>query len=485
MTYDSLESARHGTPLCQIPVSFSYTDPETYDITPIKFGSRDDANENTGDPTQSATQYPKCYKYLNKDIVLNLIDTPGIADTEGIEKDNKHMKNLLDFISNYPEINAICVLLKPNNARVDVVFKYCLLQLLSHLNKSAADNILFLFTNARQTNYAPGETGLVLKNFLANLRAKPPHVDIPYEKDRIYCFDNEAFRYLVAILPPNDVPFRPLYVRQHSTSWDRSVKECERLLKYIVSLPPHKVQDTVSLNNAKQQIVLLTQPLADLSKTISDNQKLCENHKKTIDEFNGTIEELKKKLYIPKMTVISVPLDKPKMVCGHKGYESLMEVKEVRDEKVYKDLTTAEQMSEAKRKQLQEMEAYVGELSKELATITRCMAKFVCFLKRNALTPFNDAFDIYVQYLIQTEKHDANNRSTIDKLEKLLASYNKQMNDLTEAMEKADTTGEYITVKDIDDSISELYSLKSYGPTIKQMMDVQHEVRANNHSTDK
>jgi len=220
MSYENMCEASLD-PICLIPVHFTISDQETFELKNVTLGVQDDQNENISDTTKSGTQYPRCYKFAVGSIVLNIIDTPGIADTEGIDRDNTNMRNLLDFISNYREINAICVLLKPNNARVDVVFKYCLLQLFSHLNKSAADNILFLFTNARSTNYAPGETGPVLRNFLDKLRNEPPNVDIKYSKDTIYCFDNEAFRYLVATVSPNNIPFRPNYVRQHSASWDR------------------------------------------------------------------------------------------------------------------------------------------------------------------------------------------------------------------------------------------------------------------------
>ncbi|CAG2115502.1 unnamed protein product, partial [Medioppia subpectinata] len=242
--------------ICLIPVNFTITNPETLLPERVTLG-HNDMNENTNDPTQSATQYPKCYTFQNNDIVLNIIDTPGIADTDGVDKDNTNMQNILDFISNYREINAFCVLLKPNDARVDVVFK-----------------------------------------------------------STTYCFDSDSFRYLVASIPPNNIRFEPRLKHMYEDSWERSVEECRRLFNHIIQLPAHKVMDTLSLNNAKQIIQLLTKPLADITKNIADNVMQCELNKNEIKAYKGSIEDLHKKLYIPSVEIISVPLDRPKTICG-------------------------------------------------------------------------------------------------------------------------------------------------------------------------
>lgn len=142
-----------------------------------------------------------------------------------------NLKHLLSFLSNYRELNAICVLLKPNNAKVGVVFKYCILELLTHLNKSASENILFLFTNSRGTFYKPGDTAKPLRKVLQDIRSRPPHVEIKFEQENYFCFDSEAFRYLVAKSAPNNVVFDSGAHADFEKSWQRSVSECQRLFK--------------------------------------------------------------------------------------------------------------------------------------------------------------------------------------------------------------------------------------------------------------
>lgn len=135
---------------CIIPTRFSMYDESTFDMKECTFGCFDE-NE-CEDKTQSCTQ--RCYSFeigkierefppldpttknffffVNSgEFMLKIIDTPGIADCRGVDRDTLNLKHLLSFISNYRELNAICVLLKPNNAKVGVVFKYCILELLS------------------------------------------------------------------------------------------------------------------------------------------------------------------------------------------------------------------------------------------------------------------------------------------------------------------------------------------------------------------
>ena len=162
-----------------------YTNDEG-DSTEIKFGQ--DSNEigNTGD---SQTQFPQEYLIETETADYCLIDTPGIGDSRGIHKDKENFANILAFLANYEKINVVVVLVKPNISRLTVAFKFCVLELLTHLHRSLTDNIIFAFTNSRGTFYRPGDSFPVLKKLLReyniNIDLKPP---------RYFCFDNECFR---------------------------------------------------------------------------------------------------------------------------------------------------------------------------------------------------------------------------------------------------------------------------------------------------
>ena len=140
---------------------------------------------------QSGTQYPTEYVFKTETLPILFIDIPGIGDSREIYKDKENFDNILAFLLKYEKINAVCVLLKPNYAKLTVAFRFCVLELLTHLHKSLEQNLLFCFTNSRSTFYRPGDTMPVLKKLLAE-----HNVGITIDKTRYFCFDNEAFRFL-------------------------------------------------------------------------------------------------------------------------------------------------------------------------------------------------------------------------------------------------------------------------------------------------
>ncbi|CAG2175050.1 unnamed protein product [Oppiella nova] len=149
MTFKSLDDAEQNKSLSLIASKFTITD-ENYKQVEVKIG--DDKNEVMA-AGQSATQEPKAYVLDWGKKHVRLIDTPGIGDTRGLEQDKENFDAILRYISNLDELHGICILLKPNSARLTVMFQFCVKELLTHLHKSASNNIVFCFTNARSTFY--------------------------------------------------------------------------------------------------------------------------------------------------------------------------------------------------------------------------------------------------------------------------------------------------------------------------------------------
>ena len=168
---------------------FSFTN-EGGKVVDISFGKDDNEVCVTG---QSATQFPQEYTFETENERFHLIDTPGIGDSRGIGQDKQNFANTLDFLTCYDKINAVVVLLKPNNARLTVAFRFCVLELLTHLHKSLVSNIIFAYTNSRSTMYRPGDTLPALKELLNEYKITRDHS----AKLNHFCFDNEAFRWVV------------------------------------------------------------------------------------------------------------------------------------------------------------------------------------------------------------------------------------------------------------------------------------------------
>lgn len=128
-------------------------------------------------------------------------------------------------------------------------------ELLTHLHRSAAQSMVFGFTSSRITNYTPGDAFGPLSTVLRD------HADVGLRlmHETTYCFDSEGFRYLAAHKNGHDMENFDDFRR----SWEQSSKETQRLLTHFTSRAPHRVRDTLSLNNARRLIQELTKPMAE------------------------------------------------------------------------------------------------------------------------------------------------------------------------------------------------------------------------------
>ena len=289
LTFTSLEKAKeHEELLSIIPTQFTVCDDNFIEIT-VSTGEDKNEFQCVG---QSATQDCKVYYFtLKDDTVVRLIDTPGIGDTRGVDQDQKNFENILSILSVHDELHGICILLKPNNARMNIVFQYCIKELLTYLHRDASKNIMFCFTNSRGTFYRPGDTMPVLKTLLN----ENPDVPIPLSPHTVYCYDSEAYRFLAAIKnKSNPVHFPDDERENFSTSWKKSSDETMRMMKHISQLTPHPIKSTINLNSARKLVQQLTRPMAEITRNINTNKTILEDDIKEIQQTKATIKKLKK-----------------------------------------------------------------------------------------------------------------------------------------------------------------------------------------------
>ncbi|KAK5640081.1 hypothetical protein RI129_010892 [Pyrocoelia pectoralis] len=541
LQYPTLKKARKGHFVTLIPAKFTITD-ENYEERVIRVG--EDTNELV-EIGVSATQSCRSYVYPieGSKVRIRLIDTPGIGDTRGINQDNMNFENILSFIGEMKQLNAICILLKPNNSRLTVMFEFCIKQLLSRLEKSASRNLIFIFTNTRSTFYRPGETMPSLKKLLGTIDG----VHIPLNKENVFCTDNEAFRFLAAV--NNGVRFSSIDIDNFAQSWIKSVQECWRMITYItgdsnkVALVPHDVKNTISVNEARRLIVQLSQPLADIAQLIMDNIHTMERHKANLNQSNHSLTELKAKLFIPMINLRVIEMKQPTTVCTSPKCSTLYKVgdkqkwhyhqkchcpcyltnvpKEIIGAPelascaamnsvgvcqrcscrfqvhmhIYYETETYEDRIEDKsiktvimdkelglihaKNLIKKISARVNEYKEESETIIKITAKFACFLKANAITPYNDAYQAYLEYLIDRERSmgDAADYQMIRQFQKMLAEYTEEKNVLCNALNQKADNMKHITADDIINSVEILYNLKHNGMKIKQLFSMQKLAR--------
>ncbi|OXA40249.1 uncharacterized protein LOC110860731 [Folsomia candida] len=463
LLHSDLSSAEESPIHCVIPTSFIITD-EDYKEKLVSVGQ--DMNEvmETG---QSATQLPQSYLFPRDGYMVRLIDTPGIGDVRGVKQDKKNFERILDHISHLESLHAICILLKPNNARLGIMFQFCIKELLTHLHKDACANIVFCFTNSRSTFYRPGDTLPSLRKLLEENQ----HVSIPLDRSTIYCMDNEAIRFLYAI--KNGVAFDSDERKNYIASWDKSVGEINRLLERAESSPPHSVQSTLSLNTARQTILSLGSPMAEVTRNIQLNIATQQAQMESVKNSEKSQEELSRNLVHKVYEVRMHQLLEPRTICtaakctdvievggvkdtnykshchtncgtgkqkhfkignikGHKNlrkcsafnpdglckrcncswkehmkitYETSLVEKEVKDIEKQMELQYQEDSTKKIEKHIKEMGVIIDELRQEQEEITDASIEFAKFLRLNAITVYNNAMDEYIGHFIHDERN--------------------------------------------------------------------------------
>ncbi|CAF4334922.1 unnamed protein product [Rotaria sp. Silwood2] len=250
ITFESFQMARSAKPVVVMPVSFMMTVGDQFDEKIITFGD-EDSNEDHYHPGQSVTQHCRSYVFpIGTKTKIRIIDTPGMGDTRGLTQDDLNLQHIISFISNLPHLNAICILLKPNESRLNIILRSYFDRLLKFLGENARHNIIFCFTNARATFFAPGNTALLLKEMISSCPIK----EIPFRKSNTFCFDSESFRFQVAL--QNGIKFDEYQENEYQQSWSSSVTESDRLLRFICDqeLKPYFQNEWRSIEHAQFKI---------------------------------------------------------------------------------------------------------------------------------------------------------------------------------------------------------------------------------------
>jgi hypothetical protein len=547
LTYPSLEEAMQSEKLDYlIPSSFStqLTDEKSREIVQrhIKVGT--DPNENDTMNGQSATQHTQVYPFVYGDTTVRLIDTPGIGDTRGAEQDQKNMAGILEALRNYHKLNGILILLKPNTPRLTTMFKFCVQELLTHLHRSAAHNMVFGFTNTHGSNYTPGDTYELLKTLLATYK----NGGINISPKSLFCFNSESFRFLAA-------KFQGVAIGDfgdYNRSWERSVKEAECLLYHFQGLEPHKTRNTLGLNETRHIIAQLLRPMADIAKSIKLSIALNEDNKRELQETkNWEAYTRRSKRQVQKVVPRARKVDQPRTICRHEdcveyrteaveyqgksletiyksvchnpyrlrnvpvnsfGHEQLQgcfvfqnpkhectkcshsylvhrhilyevqwETVTVVDKDIEDKLLASVATMEKKQALITTMEQTIKTFQEEHDTIQKAAVTFSLFLKEHSITPYNDATVEYLDVLIKDKKGKVACGGSHQKLDSLL-TYKREHEEMIKVFDSdPQTSGEKLPDQDgIGRIVDRLLRLKHFG---QQLSDLKNTHEQSHEST--
>ncbi|CAF1365656.1 unnamed protein product [Adineta ricciae] len=263
--FHTLDEALSQKPIALIPISFIITEGDDFQERLLTFGEQD-SNEDNRHLGQSVTQQCRSYVFSRDEHTkIRLIDTPGMGDTRGIDQDDTNMQHILSFVSNLSHIDAICILLKPDQARLNVVLRSYFSRLVGFLGAKVHENIVFCFTHTRSTFYSPGNTGPLLRQMLQTEKS-----EIPFQKNNTFCFDSESFRYLVA--KTHGIRFDKFLTEECKKSWSKSETESHRLIQYVcTSLQPCLKDDWRSVEHAQFEVKRMARPVLETIRNIARN----------------------------------------------------------------------------------------------------------------------------------------------------------------------------------------------------------------------
>lgn len=312
LTFPTIDKACHGEMQSLMYPEFMISDAQGTENKIVVGTPNDDEGANNKSVGSSCTQKCKAYTFpIGQKRFIRLVDTPGIGDTRGFDQDVKNMKDISSFISRYDVLNAICILLEPDEERLTISLQYCIIELLAHLHKDASCNILFCFTNSRRTFFRVRSTKRLLTELLSQ---SSKTAAIKLDTDTMYYFDSEAFKFLASM--KHGLKFSPSEANSFGLSWETSADEASRLIKRIASSSPHDTRNTLSLNRVRDMLATIEIPLAAISAAIQNNLDENTRNVKELRERHGNIAAKYKTLLIKEEVSEMVSMGHLRTICN-------------------------------------------------------------------------------------------------------------------------------------------------------------------------
>ena len=99
---------------------------------------------------KSQTKEPIEYKFNIDDEQICILDTPGLCDTEGLEKDNENLEKIVNSAIKIDKLSGIILVMNGTNSRVNNNIKHVLNKFNGFFPDSVMKNIIVVFTCCRE-----------------------------------------------------------------------------------------------------------------------------------------------------------------------------------------------------------------------------------------------------------------------------------------------------------------------------------------------
>lgn len=317
--HDQLADACRTSCKFVIPFSFSMSDSHSFDQSRIACG---DADENEVELLGEAkTQSCRSYVFSFDNCRIRFIDTPAIGNNDGPHKDQANIRHIIDYISQYPHLNSICIFLNATQYILNLHDICSIKEILRHLSRSTAQNIMTVITHSAGNFYSVSENFSAFRRILH---------DSGIRTDFVYMFDNEPLFFIAA--QRRGVSFSEGDVESFQRTWNRSQSELLRFFRGILQLKACKIEDTILLNECLEQLEVLANMEIKENQTI---RNLCIQIIQLInlisilpqnDNFLQSIESRLEWTRTMTNSHSSVPQEYEGMITQHKAIKNLFRI---------------------------------------------------------------------------------------------------------------------------------------------------------------
>lgn len=180
-------------------------------------------------------------------------------------------------------------------------------------------------------------------------------------------------------------------------------------------LEPHQVLDTISLNKARKAIPHLSRILMAINLKIEENSKIVADHRRRIDD---------------RIDKIATELDE--MI-------------------------------------LFQNEVFTLQLLNEFREFTRTMSRLTRFLRMRSILPYEDAYERYLNELMEKQKGESADSSIMKAYEKMMSTYIEEKNFADNVYKREDPASLDLTFGNVDKNLEKLFKLRYYGKELLEL----------------
>lgn len=202
-----------------------------------------DVEDFTYGQLKTVTQHLSEYRVVNNYFTLDIIDTPGLANTEGVELDEINLKEISTIIEAMHDKDRICIVMPGSLSAISPELQYVIGQIKNIIPKDLENKICILATfspyRARAFRDLVGRLGLPQNNifYFNNIVLKKNNdFDVNSNQNLNISDGGEYSNIMLSDEESEEENIEEINEqnrREYESSWNKSLREFKKLIKKI------------------------------------------------------------------------------------------------------------------------------------------------------------------------------------------------------------------------------------------------------------